>query len=283
MSWRLSAGALVCAALCGQSLEVASVKASPSDSRSRARMGGGPGTGDPGQITYTNVPLFNVLLRAYDIKSYQLSAPDWLQSRKFDIVAKVPAGTTKEQFGPMLQKLLAERFHLEVHRETREMQGFELVAGKGGAKLKHVDGPDSGDSSQPSTPPKTDTEGYPILDKPGMVLMEGVRGKAVLVFVTAKSQPVSALTELISREFRMPVQDNTALAGLFDFRLEFAPQPPGAPPAPISPEALPSAPDESGLNLIAAVPQQLGLRLLPRKVKVPVVVVDRADQAPTEN
>jgi uncharacterized protein (TIGR03435 family) len=274
---------LLCAAGFAQSLEVASVKPALPDSRVRGSMRGGPGTGDPGQITYTNVTLHNVLLRAYDIQTFQLTGPDWLQSRKYDISAKVPPGTTKAQFGPMLQKLLADRFHLVIHHETKDLQGFELVAGKSGAKLK----PTAIAASQPavelSAPPKTDPEGYPQFDGPGLIFMEGIRGKAVLVFVTAKAQGPSALTQLISREFRLPILDNTGLTGKFDFHLEFAPQPPGALPAPLSPDTLPSAPDDSGPNLTTAVQQQLGLRLNPRKVPVDMVVVDRAEQAPIEN
>jgi len=72
-------------------------------------MRGGPDSSDPGQITYTNVTLANVLLRAYNIKAYQLSAADWLSTRRYDITARLPPGATPDQFAVMLQNLLAER------------------------------------------------------------------------------------------------------------------------------------------------------------------------------
>src|SRR4051812_689501 len=105
----------------GQSpiFEAASVRPAQTDARARSSMRGGPGTSDPGQITYTNVMLMSVLLRAYDVKTYQVTGPDWLSSRRYDITAKIPPGATKEQFNRMLQGLLVDRFHLALHHETR--------------------------------------------------------------------------------------------------------------------------------------------------------------------
>src|SRR5438270_10611432 len=87
--------------------EAASVKVSASQAP-RGRMRGGPGTDDPGQINFTNVTLFTVILRAYDVKTFQVSAPEWMSSQKYEIVAKVPPGATKEQCNRILQALLAE-------------------------------------------------------------------------------------------------------------------------------------------------------------------------------
>jgi len=214
-------------------------------------MRGGPGTSDPGQITFANVTLTNVLLRAYDVKAYQLIGPEWLSSERYEFIATIPPGTTKEAFNLMLQNLLAERFHLAAHRETKELQGYELARGKSGPKLKPSteDGPDV----QPVEAPKTDANGFPQLSAPGLVMMEGLRGEAVVSLLTARAQPLSALTETLSKEFRLPIADKTGLTGKFDFTLEFAPQVPGALPI--------DSPEESAPNLIHAVPQQLGLRL----------------------
>jgi uncharacterized protein (TIGR03435 family) len=242
-------------------------------------MRGGPGSGDPGQITYTNVTLTSVLLRAYDVKPYQLTGPDWLSSRRYDIVATIPPGTTKEQFNRMLQNLLAERFHLVLHHETRELQGYELVTGRSGPKLKVSTDADAFAQPAPASPPKQDANGFPQLDGPGLAMMEGVKGKAVVSYLTARTQPVSALVDMLSREFRLPIVDKTGLTGAFDFNLEFAPQPPGALPPPPSVDAI----DESGPNLMTAVQQQLGLKLNPTKVPTDVLIIDRADQVPTGN
>jgi uncharacterized protein (TIGR03435 family) len=271
--------ALSCAAVFGQSaqppvFEVASVKSAvPSGGRVRSSMRGGPGTSDTGRIIFTNVTLMSVLLRAYDVKPYQATGPDWLSSERYDITAKIPPGATKEQFNLMLQRLLAERFHLALHHETRELQGYELIRGKTGPKLKPST--EVGPDVQPTEAPMTDAHGFPQLSSPGLVMMEGLHGTTVVSFLTARAQPLTALVEMLSKEFRLPVTDKTGLTGKFDFTLEFAPQAPGA----LSPDT----PDESAPNLMSAVPLQLGLRLDPKKIPVDILIIDRVDKVPTEN
>jgi len=235
-------------------------------------MRGGPGTADTGRIIFTNVTLMSVLLRAYDVKPYQATGPDWLSSERYDITATIPPGATKEQFDLMLQRLLAERFHLALHHETKELQGYELIRGRT-AKLKPSD--EVGPDVQPTEAPKTDANGFPQLLAPGLVMLEGVRGTTVVSFLTARAQPLSALVEMLSKEFRLPVTDRTGLTGKFDFTLEFAPQAPAALP--------PDTTAESAPNLISAIPQQLGLRLVPKKIPVDILIIDRADKIPTEN
>jgi uncharacterized protein (TIGR03435 family) len=275
---RCAIGLLWSTALLGQTpaFEAATVKVNTFGG-TRPSVRGGPGTDDAGQITYTNVLLQSVLLRAYDIQPYQLSAPDWVTSKRYDFAAKIPPGTTKEQFAVMLQNLLAERFQMVVRHETKEMQGFDLVGGRGGPKLKASRDGDAGIAAEPFTePPKRNTEGFPVLDRPGLVMMERAREKAVVVLLTARAQPVSALVDTLKREFRLPIADKTGLDGKYDFKLEFAPHAPGA--LSTTPDTDDSAPD-----LITAVQQQLGLKLNPTKVKVDVVVVERANMVPTEN
>jgi uncharacterized protein (TIGR03435 family) len=280
LKWTLYLCALSCAPGWGQSarptvFDVASVKPAPPQSAGRVRAGmrGGPGTSDPEQITFTNVTLLSVLLRAYNVKTYQLTGPDWLSSERYEIVAKIPPDTTKEECNLMLQNLLSERFHLAVHHETKELQGYELIRVKTGPKLKSST--EAGPDVQPTEAPKRDANGFPQLSAPGLVIMEGVRGTAVVSFLTAKAQPLSALVELLSKEFRLPVDDRTGLTGKFDFTLEFAPQAPGS--------LTPDAANESAPNLISAVPQQLGLKLDPKKIPVDILIVDRADKIPTGN
>jgi uncharacterized protein (TIGR03435 family) len=235
-------------------------------------MRGGPGTSDAGRIVFTNVTLMSVLLRAYDLKPLQATGPDWLSSERYDITATIPPGATKEEFKLMLQHLLAERFHLALHHESRQLQGYELVKSKTETKLKQSQ--ETGQDVVPTEAPKTDANGFPQLTAPGLLIMEGVRGTAVVSFLTARAQPISALTELLSKEFRLPVLDKTGLSGKFDFTLEFAPQAPGA---------LPRETADEASNLISAVPQQLGLKLRSKKIPIDVLIVDRANKLPTEN
>jgi len=266
----------LCVLTFGQTFETASVKRAVAGDRVRTSMRGGPGSADPGQITFTSVTLMNVLLRAYDVKSFQAVGPDWLNSERYDVLAKVPEGTSKEQCNLMLQHLLAERFHLSAHQEKRQLQGYELVVGKSGSKLKASSEIDEV-SGEEARPPKVDANGFPQLEHPGIAMMEGIKGKSVVTFLTARAQTLAPLVERLSREFRLPILDKTGLPGKYDFKLEFAPEAPGA----IStnrPEL-----DDSAPNLITAVQQQLGLKLTPSKVPTDVVVVDRADRVPVEN
>ena len=75
---------------------------------------GGPGTADPGRLTCTNANLGMLMMRAYGVQSYQITSPDWFNSERFDITAKVADGATKEQLNLMLQNLLAERFQVKL-------------------------------------------------------------------------------------------------------------------------------------------------------------------------
>src|SRR3954469_21122340 len=119
-----------------QTFEVASVKAAApqNDGRIMVSMGG-----DPGRIDYTNVSLRDLVRQAYDVKDYQVVAPDWMNSARFDVQAKLPPDTPREARNVMMQNLLAERFGLKIHKENKELPVYHLVAGKNGPKLKKAD------------------------------------------------------------------------------------------------------------------------------------------------
>src|SRR5580700_4776117 len=135
--------------------EVASIKpaappgGSPGVIALRVMANGGPGTGDPGRWTAENFSLANLISAAYDLKRYQYSGPAWMDDTRFDVVAKLPGGATKEQFRVMLQNLLADSFKLAIHHEKKEMQVYELVIAKNGLKLKEsVPEPTDADASK---------------------------------------------------------------------------------------------------------------------------------------
>ena len=94
--------------------------------------------------------LADLIRVAYRVKPYQLSGPDWMTAERFDVLAKMPEGATREQVPEMLKALLAEPFKLAVHRESKEHAVYALVVGKGGPKLKEsapdADAPAGGDA-----------------------------------------------------------------------------------------------------------------------------------------
>ena len=290
----LSAGLMVlgyglgCGAAFGQaspSFEVASVKpaeppAAGQGGAFRVMMRGGPGTPDPGQLTYSNVSLKNVIQNAYDVKGYQITGPKWLDSERFDITAKIPKGTTKDEFKLMLQNLLAERFKLALHRETKNLPIFGLVVAKGGPKLKEsVDdtpapaaaatpggpSPNAPSAFAPPPPPASDGGSGPrmalgdpsaIKDKvsvgsDGQIKMPGGMPKGAMMMMMSagrmhlvgNGQPVSRLVETLSSQLGRPVVDETGLTGKYDFDLDFSPEEMMVGPMGMMP---PPPPDHSG-------------------------------------
>jgi uncharacterized protein (TIGR03435 family) len=297
--------------------DVASVKpAAPmTGGRIMVRMSGGPGTPDPGQLTYTNVALKNILTAAYNVKGYQISGPGWLDSERFDIVAKIPKGATKEQFQLMLQNLLSERFKLKLHRETKDLPIYALVVAKNGPKMKESpkDDPEAGAAAEPPPLPpggplgdgpriKIGKDGMPQLP-PGMG--RGGRGGMMMMMngsrmrLQASKQPVSAIAEMLGNQLGRPVVDKTDLKANYDYTLDFAPdesmRPPGMmgampPPPPTSPDGgafggpSPNSSDgPGGPSLMTALQEQLGLKLEPRKGPIDLLVIDSLEKVPTEN
>ena len=267
--------------------EVASVKRTPPpEPNARVFFGpprGGPGTSDPGQITWTNAALRNILMTAYDVQTYQVTAPDWLATERYDIVAKVPAGATKAQVNVMWQNLLKDRFGMALHHESKEFQVDELTIDKGGSKLKETGDPNIEPLTPPTGPPKIGKNGAPELNGSGAVISIFPGANGVTASMLARGLSSSEIAIRLANSLRRPVIDKTGLTGKYDFVLEFTPDLSGIPlPAGFGAQAENNASDP-GSNINAAVEKQLGLKLTSTKGKLDVIVVDRAEKAPTEN
>jgi uncharacterized protein (TIGR03435 family) len=261
--------------------EVASVKLSPPSAGSGTRvvMGcrGGPGTNDPALFVCGNINLTSLVDMAYNVPYYAMSAPDWLITTYFEIRAVVPEGISKDQFATMLQNLLADRFKLVAHRETREIQRYELTVAKGGPKFKEaVPPPAKGDSkaAAPSFPIPQDKDGYPILRGGMSMAVMGDKARASWHDVS-----MAMLANQLSNQLHGPMTDATGLTGKYDIDIYWSADTglradaPGADPAR----------DPSGPTLQQAVQEQLGLRVESKKGPVDFLVVDHAEKVPTEN
>ena len=225
--------------------EVASIKPN------RSGGGGSSIRGGAGRITMENVPVKKVTLWAYGIpddREYALVGPDWLTNERFDIQATFPAGTQPQQVRQMTQTLLAERFKLALHRETRQLPIYVLVVGKNGPKIHAVE------DGQART-----SGGAGILEATRITLQK--------------------LADLLARMTGQQVVDETGIKGVFDFTLKWSPDETqkGATPD----DAAGSG--SSGPSLFSALQEQLGLKLEGRKGPVEVLVVDHIEKAPTEN
>jgi uncharacterized protein (TIGR03435 family) len=166
--------------------DVASVKADTSNRYGTTRRD------EPQSMTYLNITLGEFIRLAYDVRSYQIDGPAWITngSTRFDIVAKSSSPMTEQERHAALVPLLAERFHLKLHRETRTLPVYSLVIDKGGPKFKEGDG---GDSS---------------------VAPDAATGR-----VRYANYPMSALAALLSAmpSTGRPVLDRTGLPGKYTF------------------------------------------------------------------
>lgn len=204
-----------------------------------------------------NAPLSILVGFAYSLQLHQIfGGPKWINTDRFTVRANAPIPGSPEptdRVRLMLQSLLAERFRLAVHRETRTEQVYGLVVARGGPKLKETAG---------AGPHGT-----------------GIFGSGRPNEINAHSVTVAELVALLSQRLGSPVTDKTGLTGKYDFTLSFAPTTTqqdlalfGAPP----PEAIPPA--DSGLpSIFTAVQEQLGLKLEFTKGPVEVLVIDRAE------
>jgi uncharacterized protein (TIGR03435 family) len=260
---------------------------------------GGPGTKDPGRIHYPYMNMKNLLMTAYDVKNFQISGPAWLDSERFEINATMPPDTTKEQFHVMLQNLLAERFKLTLHRETKELPTYSLVVAKNGPKMKesaqdpaHKSDGEPVQLPRPPAQPKMGPDGFPIIEIPpgAPIAMIMMNGRARLI---AAQKTMQDLAERLTNLTNRPVTDATGLKAKYDFTLTFSPEgmngPMGPIPAPPPPSAgvngAPGAGAEAETlpEIFGAVQAQLGLKMEPKKGPVEMIVIDHIEKTPTEN
>jgi len=201
---------------------------------------------DAGMLRYTNVTLRDCLRVAYDVKEWQIQGPDWIGSARFDIVAKLPAGTSESQIPEMLRAALRQRFKLTAHHETREAAIYALLVAKGAPALKPV--------AVPAADVDTGTS---------MATDESS------VHLKAPMATPATLAELISRFAQHPVIDMTGLQGRYDFDVA------------LSWETVRDM--QSGSGSIHDSLQRYGLKLELRKSPLEMLLVDRVEKTPTEN
>lgn len=264
---------LVCVVGWGQTFEVASVKVAVGG---RLASGGGPGTADPERWTCTVCRVAALLSQAYEIRPYQLAAPDWVTSDTYDVAVKIPPGTTRAEFRVMLQHLLAERFKMTVHREPREIPVYQLVVAKSGIRMADTSAGLAPEA--PGTQAEFDRDGYPNVQGGTGFLVRNGRGKMQFRQQTM-ANVANALTGWVDR----PVIDATGLTGKYALTLAWIPESRVTSTAPAPAGPIPQASVPEGPNIFQAVQDQLGLRLEAKKGTVDMLVVDRAERHPVEN
>jgi uncharacterized protein (TIGR03435 family) len=203
-----------------------------------------------GNFSARNATLGEMILTAYGIREYQLSGPDWLKSERYDVAAKSASPAANDEIRLMLQQLLAERFKLETHRDSRDVTVFAMVVGKNGPKLGKA--------------------------KPESQSRIGISGPSM----TFENYSMPKLADYLSRfSGGLPVVDATKIEGYYDFAVPLL-DAPADNPGDFKRAVEVSARDGSLARTIA---EGIGLRLETRKGPVEIVVVDHAEKLPVEN
>lgn len=202
-----------------------------------------------GFLLITNQTLRNMIQYAYNVRDFQISGgPGWMGSDRYDVAAKPENGAHDQQMKQMLQTLLADRFQLRFHRETREGAVYALFVGKNGPRLQPAK---ESNSSSGITSGRNSTTGLSTL--------------------SGKRASLDEIAASLSARLGRPVFDKTGLTDKFDFELSWAQDltPPGA--------GTPS-PAVSGPSLFTAVQEQLGLRLESQKGPIEILVIDQVSR-----
>lgn len=285
--------------------EVASIKPA-ADLISQFTSGKPPHVGmkvDGLRVDIGAMSLADLIAAAYKIKPYQLSGPGWMKENRFDIMARIPDGVSKDLVPEMLQTLLAERFKLTIRRETKDHTEYALLVGKGGSRLEEA-APDS-DTPAPADGTMIDTGNGPMnikSDGKGGATVNGPMGRIkVSMGPEGMHYEIGKITmakfaETLSTLTNLPVVDKTDLKGnykvAFDipmaslmnvarsagFAVPGAPAVAGAANAPAD-----AASEPSGDNAIFEGVQKLGLKLEQRKAPLETIVVEHLEKTPTDN
>jgi uncharacterized protein (TIGR03435 family) len=199
-----------------------------------------------------NQSLAALVLRAYQLEAYQLAAPEWMSTARFDVAAKLPEGSSQSEIPEMLQSMLEARFRLAAHRDTRQFSVYVLVVGDDGLKLK----------PRPSD-------------------FQRVRGNFSM------PQTFESLVRYLSPRLERPVLDQTNLQGEYLMNMEDLAATFSRRTEALRAQLEGKAPPDTGSDPVGPETFRLiekwGLRLDSRKLAIPVLVVDHSEKMPTEN
>jgi uncharacterized protein (TIGR03435 family) len=306
------------------SFDVATIKpAAPLDTAQLAadmKAGKMPKVGqeiDATRATYTYEPLDQLIALAYRLRDYQISGPPWMSQERFDIVATIPEGATKDDVPAMLQSLLAERFKLVAHQAQEEHKVLALAIGKSGIKMKEsATAPQAFDPNSPLAPGErqVDDADGPMRVKMGtdatITVNMGVRGtiiekvdrqsmtfdiKSSGVTMGGFAQLLSTILMQMGGANSRQVIDMTGLKGYYEVDVQISiadlmtmaraqnlPMP-AAPSNGNGASTVPEASDPGGGSSVFDSIKQMGLKLDDSKATVNRLVIDHIEKMPTEN
>jgi uncharacterized protein (TIGR03435 family) len=244
----------------------------------------------PGRLEMPCVDLQNLLQAAFGTFGDGVSintrplhmegGPPWMRSEHFALSAKAEGqARTELMAGPMLQALLEERFHLKTHRETREVPVYAMTVGKGGLKVAALaEGACAPiDLSHPPPPPAPgESRALPC----GVMTM-GSTPKGEM-FMEVHGATMTQLAQRLSGRLDRSVVDQTGVAGKFNFRLEFVPDPHMSGQAVAGGRGGDAGNPDAGPDLFVALQEQVGLKLSSAKGPESYLIIDHVEK-PTAN
>jgi len=217
---------------------------------------GGLGTDYPLSIRYSDVTLRHLLGGAFGVKDEQIVGPPSIDTDRYEVTAAIPPGTTVALFNLMLQNLLTERLKMKFHKSTKEMPVFVITAPKGAGKLQVT--------KSPTDPNCMITAGTP---KPGEVI-NATTAVDLVKHRACRNMNMQAIMDTLPRldpkDIDRPLVDQTGLKGNYDFLHEWAND------------------TDPGPKMLEAL-EGLGLKLEPRKMALPTIVIDHIEKKPTAN
>ena len=270
---------------------------------------------DASRAEFIYLSLKDLIVYAYKVKPYQVDGPSWMGDQRFDIQAKMPDGSTRDDAPAMLQELLAERFKLAIHRSQEEHKVLALVVGKAGPKLKESPAaPEDIDPNAPLQPgeKKIDTEEGPIKMKTNsdgsMTMNMGKRGtftekldmstqslhlESSMVTMDGFADMLTSMMQamggggpqvvnMTGLKGNYQVALDLSLAGLMAMARSQGGEAPGSVGGGGTPANAPAnaASDPEGGNNVSSSLAQMGLKLDERKATVERLVVDRVEKTP---
>jgi uncharacterized protein (TIGR03435 family) len=265
--------------------EVASVKVSPPLDTSKTVAFGRQIDG--AQVHFTQTSLRDFIRVAWRVRDYQIEAPSWLASARFNVSAKLPEGCTQKQVPEMLQALLADRFALKIHRSSKDLPVYNLAVRGDGLKIKESP-PEQPDENRANLPEQVKLAGGG--GRGGIVDYGGGSYFALPHYrMEGRKLAMNLFAGLLGAMTDRPVIDQTGLSGRYDFDLELTEDDYDAMTirAGISISEAPSAKDLQQMaaagDPLPRVLRGLGLDLKSGKGHVEVLIVDDIRRDPTEN
>ena len=224
---------------------------------------------------------------AYSVKPNQIVGPEWLAQQRFDVTAKIPDGVPTVKIPEMIQALLANRFQMKVHRESKEFSVYALSIAKGGLKIQEAPPRPAAASDKPE--PFTVVAGGSGSGA-GAELGDGSSFSFGNNKLEIRRMTMPTVAEMLTRFLDRPVLDMTQLTGRYDMTLDIAPEdytPMMIRSAVNAGVSLPSQAlrmlEGASLDPLSPPLQKAGLTLEPRKAPLDVIVIDSSLKTPTEN